>query len=144
MIQVVWPQEGRQGSGERECIRCPGQCLLGPRLWPEPQAVKGSKLGANKFWEEGEPGRWEGVSLPRAWLLKPGKDTSSPVSLTLSASRKLRAFVDRTCWKTRKVPEAGGGMPTLTLEGRSDHVSNSFLPSQPHPLSPSPALANLQ
>lgn len=44
VIQVVWSQAGGQGPGKRERIRCPGQCLLGPRQWPKPRAAKSQQL----------------------------------------------------------------------------------------------------
>lgn len=59
----------------------------------------GTEQPADKFWEGG-PGWWEAVGPhPRQGL---------EASITLSSSTEFRALPARMCWRTRKVPEAGG------------------------------------
>lgn len=64
MIQVVWPQEGRQSTSKREYIKRPGQGLLGVAQTSGWKGVKtGTEPPVDKFWEEAEPRWWEAVRL---------------------------------------------------------------------------------
>lgn len=117
----------KAGDRQEGMHQMSGHSLLGPRLWPKSQAVKGVKAGteppAEKFRKERDPDWWA-LEVWQGYQL-------SCLPYTQFQDR-TQSLPSQDLLENQEGPKGRGRMLTLTLEGQEDCLQLlSTFPAQP-------------